>query len=160
RDAKALSGRLPTMDRFCHAVALGDGGGRSDETPYHQPPLEGVCRPRQARCAIVFRWILVLWFLLVSACSYRTPIEYRTVVAGAENPLTTVKLETIDGRESDMALSDAREIGRLRGLFGNAFPLLEAGPQSVRNVTHDATADALRLARVGVYDRSPRTLVA
>ena len=102
----------------------------------------------------------MLWFLLVSACSYRTPIEYRTVVAGAENPLTTVKLETIDGRESDMALSDAREIGRLRGLFGNAFPLLEAGPQSVRNVTHDATADALRLARVGVYDRSPRTLVA
>jgi hypothetical protein len=118
------------------------------------------CKRTAARSGMVFRLVTVLGFLLVSACSYRTPIEYRTIVAGAEDPLTTVKLETIDGRESDMAQIDARQIGSLRGLFGNAFPLFEAGPQSVPNVARDATADALRLARVGVYDRSPRTLVA
>lgn len=115
-----------------------------------------------ARCGVVCRSIAVLGCLLVSACSFRTPIEYSTVAAGAEAPLTTVKLETIDGRESDAAMAplDANEIGRVRGLFGNAFPLFESGPQSVPIVARDATADALRLARVGVYDRSPRTLVA
>jgi len=113
-----------------------------------------------ARCRMVLQFVTVLGCVLVSACSFRTSIEYGPIVGGAEDPLTTVKLQTIDARESAMGGNDPNEIGRLRGLLGNPFPLFEAGSQSVRNVTREATTDALRLARVGVYERSPRTLVA
>jgi hypothetical protein len=107
----------------------------------------------------VVRSLTVLGLILVSACSFRTPIEYRPIAGGAEDPLTTVKLQLVDARESDAGAIDPHEIGRVRGLLGNPFPLYEAASHSVRNVTRDATVDALRLARVGVSDQSPRTLV-
>ena len=117
----------------------------------HEAQLRAGQRLNPSPCSVV---------LLLAACSYRTRIEYRSVAAGAENPQTTVKLETEDGRESDRAITGPTQIGRLRGLFGNSFPLFEAGPQSAPDVVRDATTDALLLARVGVNGRSPRTLVA
>lgn len=112
------------------------------------------------RRARMLRSAAVLGLALVSACSFRAPIMYQPIADAAEDPLTTVKLQVIDAREGDAETTDPSEIGRLRGLFGNSFPLYESGAQSVRAVVHDATADALHLARVGMYEHSPRTLVA
>jgi hypothetical protein len=114
------------------------------------------------RCETVLRSVIVLGLLLVSGCSsrIRTPVEYKPVAGGVDDPLTTVQLELVDARELDNRAIDPAEIGSGRGLFGNTIPLYEAASHSVRYVTRDATADALRLARVGVSDHGPRTLVA
>ena len=108
-----------------------------------------------------FRVSAALALVVLSACySIQTSIGYTPVVRGAEDALTTVKLQAVDARRSDRGGADPSEIGRARGLLGNAFPLLDDGSGAVAAAARAATADALRLARVGVLERSPRVLVA
>jgi hypothetical protein len=107
-----------------------------------------------------FQWGAVLGLLFVWGCAFRTSIAYTPIVRGAEDPLTTVTLQAVDARQADRGGNDRGEIGRVRGLLGNPFPLFDDGHTTVEDVAREATVDALRLARVGVRDRSPRVLVA
>jgi hypothetical protein len=98
----------------------------------------------------------------VARSGFGRPSSTNPIAGGADDPLTTVQLELVDARESDDRTIDPAEIG-----YGIAWTVWEYDPALWRPPhtrcamsTRDATADALRLARVGVSDHGPRTLVA
>ena len=106
------------------------------------------------------RLIGLFGLLLIAGCSYQVALKYDPIVRGAEDPTTTVKLTVVDERAPDFGGTDKTEVGRVRGGYGNPFPLYESDSHRVALLVQDATSDALRLSRVAVGDNSERTLVA
>jgi hypothetical protein len=98
--------------------------------------------------------------VVCAGCSFNVALKYDPVVRGAEDPVVTVDLKVIDDRTPDFGGTNKTEIGRVRGGYGNPFPVYESDSQQVAHLVRDATADALRLARVGVAPDAQRVLVA
>jgi len=118
-------------------------------------------RRLNTRGELVVRSAIVLAIALVAGCGpLRTPVEYNPIPGAPDVPQASVKLELVDARVANERIVDPAEIGYGRGLFGNTIPMYESVPHSARSATRDATADALRLAGIGISDQSPRTLVA
>lgn len=82
------------------------------------------------------------------------------IVRGAEGANVSVALQVKDGRDPEYGGSDKSAVGKLRGGFGNPFPLSVTDAQRVTALVEAATADALRLARVSVRPGGDRSLIA
>jgi len=101
-----------------------------------------------------------LALLIISACARTVVLKYDPIVRGIEDPTSEVALKVVDGREPEHGGTNTAEVGRVRGGYGNPFPLFDTDPHKVSQLVRDATTDALSHARVSVQPGSPRVLVA
>jgi hypothetical protein len=107
--------------------------------------------------AILFAFAL----LGLSACSFQSDLAY-TPLKGqqAQSPTAMVAVTVIDKRPADKGGDDKSEIGRVRGGFGNPFPVYESSQHEVTRLVTEATTDALRVAGFGTASNAPRRVVA
>jgi hypothetical protein len=98
--------------------------------------------------------------LLAIGCSHTVNLTYEPVAGFANTAVTMVDLTVVDNRPPGYGGDDKTDVGRLRGSFGEPVPLYENGPDRVRQLVQQATADALMQARVGTKRDSPRRLIA
>ena len=94
-----------------------------------------------------------------AGCSFETSIYYPGQMAPSQPAIGSIAVRTVSNRAPNHG-GQTSCIGRVRGGYGNPFPIYERDASNIEKTVADATSDALLEAGVSTDTSSKRVLVA
>jgi hypothetical protein len=97
--------------------------------------------------------------LAAGGCSFETSLRYAPTGGDFGPPQASVAVRVVNNRPPGHG-GQTDSVGRVRGGYGNPFPIHERDPANIQRTVLDATTDALRHAGVAVVETSDLVVVA
>jgi hypothetical protein len=97
--------------------------------------------------------------LIAGGCSFETSIHHAPIGAIAGTPLGSVAVNVVNNRPPERG-GQTTCVGRVRGGYGNPFPIHEASPADVVRSVQETVSDALLQAGVASNGQNGLQLVA
>ncbi len=102
---------------------------------------------------------LPLLAMVATGCSFETTIRYPAPLETHPPTVASVAVRTVNDRPQEHG-GQSTCVGRVRGGYGNPFPIYERDAANIERTVKAATEDALLGAGVAVAPDSPTVLVA